>query len=129
MSAQTAHTFIDALHALEDSKDAEPMAALYTQGSVIGNVHAPDGFHGPDGARQFWTQYRGTFQRLHSEFRNVIATETRAALEWTTTGEAFDGKPFEYSGVTILETEGEQVTRSCAYFDPAALGRQIEPHA
>ncbi len=129
MSAQTAQTFIDALHALENSKDAEPMAALYTPDSTVGNVHAPDSFHGPDGAREFWSKYRGTFRNLHSEFRNVIATDTRAALEWTTQGEAFDGKPFEYSGVTILETEGGQVTRSCAYFDPAALGRQIEPRA
>ncbi len=129
MSAQTAHAFIDALHTLEDGSDAEPLAALYAPASALGNIHAPDGFHGPDGARQFWTEYRGTFQSLHSEFRNVIATDTRAALEWTTTGEAFDGKPFQYSGVTILETEGEMVTRSCAYFDPAALGRQIEPTA
>lgn len=129
MSAQTADTFIEALHALEDGKDAEPLAALYAPGSVVGNVHAPDGFHGLDGARQFWTEYRGTFQTLHSEFRNVIATDTRTALEWTTTGTSFGGKPVEYSGVTILETEGEQVTRSCAYFDPAALGRQMEPSA
>lgn len=129
MSTQIAHAFIDALHALEDSKDVEPLAALYTDGSLIGNVHAPDGFHGPDGARQFWTRYRGTFETLHSEFRNVIATDTRAALEWTTTGTASDEKAFEYSGVTILEIDGEHVTRSCAYFDPAALGRQIEPRA
>ncbi len=129
MSAQTAHTFIDALRALEDGKDAEPLAALYAPDSALGNVHAPDGFHGPDGARRFWTEYRGTFQTLHSEFRNVIATDTRAALEWTTAGTSFDGKPFQYSGVTILETEGGQVTRSCAYFDPAGLGRQMEPTA
>lgn len=129
MSVQTAQTFIEALHALEDGKDAEPLAALYAPDSALGNIHAPDGFHGPDGARQFWTEYRGTFQNLHSEFRNVIATDTRAALEWTTAGEGFDGKPFQYSGVTILETEGEHVLRSCAYFDPAALGRQIEPSA
>lgn len=127
MSAQTAQTFIDALHTLEDSKDAEPIAALYAEGSVIGNVHVPDGFHGPDGARQFWAEYRGSFETLRSEFRNVIATDTQAALEWTTTGKAMGGKSFTYSGVTILETEGETVTRSCAYFDPAGLGRQMEP--
>ena len=126
MSAQVAHHFIAALHALEDSRDVEPLAQLYAADARVGNVQAPDRFTGPDGARRFWTEYRGTFQELHSEFRNVIATDDRAALEWTTTGSAFDGAAVTYSGVTILEMQGDQVTRSSAYFDPTDLGHQIE---
>jgi len=126
MSEQVANTFMEALRALEQSKDVEPLAALYKEDAAVGNVQAPDRFSGPDGARKFWGEYRGTFQTLESTFRNVIAGDGRAALEWATTGTAFDGSAVTYSGVTILEIEGERLTRSCAYFDPADLGRQVE---
>ena len=55
----------------------------------------------------------------------MIASGSGAALEWTTEGTSFNGSPLSYSGVTILEIEGEKVTRSSAYFDPSALGRQM----
>ena len=126
MSEQVANQFIQALWALEDTKDVEPLAALYTDGAAVGNVLAPDHFHGPDGARAFWAEYRGTFDKAKSEFRNVVAGDGNAALEWTTAGTSFEGEPFTYSGVTVLEIQGGQVTRSCAYFDPKALGRQIK---
>ena len=126
MSEQTANRFIEALRTLETDKDVEPLAALYAEGASVGNVIAPDRFQGPEGARQFWTEYRGTFDRAESKFRSVIASEGRAALEWTTEGTSFEGAPFGYAGVTILEIEGDRITRSKAYFDPSALGRQIK---
>lgn len=125
MSQEIAERFIAALRTLEMDKDVEPLASLYAAEAKVGNLIAPDHFHGPDGARKFWTEYRGTFDKAESTFRNVIASEGRAALEWTTEGTSFDGVPFRYAGVTILEIEGDHVTRSSAYFDPSALGRQI----
>ena len=125
MSEQMAKRFMEALAALEESRDAEPLAGLYAETAKIGNVLAPDHFEGPDGARQIWTEYRGTFDTAASSFRNVIAGDGRAALEWTTEGTSFEGSPVSYSGVTILEVEGELITRSAAYFDPSALGKQV----
>lgn len=125
MSDKVAQQFIEALWALEETKDAGPLTALYTQNASIGNVLAPDQYQGPDGARTFWTEYRGTFDSAKSEFRNVIASGGSAALEWTTKGTSFTGSPLEYSGVTILEIDGDKVTRSSAYFNPASLGRQL----
>lgn len=125
MSEEVAKRFIEALRMLEDTKDAEPLAALYTDSAAVGNVIAPDKFHGQAGARKFWTEYRGTFAAAKSTFRNIIAGNGRAALEWTTEGTGPEGQPFAYAGVTILEIEGDYVTRSSAYFDPKALGRQI----
>lgn len=126
MSQEVAKKFIEALRTLEDSKNVEPLAALYAEGAAVGNLIAPDRFHGQDGAREFWTEYRGTFETAKSTFRNVIAGDGSAALEWTTEGTSFEGQPLTYAGVTILETQGGQVTRSSAYFDPKALGRQIK---
>lgn len=125
MSEQLARTFIEALHALENDRDVEPLAALYTADAPLGNVLRPDRFRGPDGARQFWTEYRGTFDDVESRFRNVIAAGDRAALEWRTRGTSQAGKSVQYDGVTVLEMADDRITRSCAYFDPAALGEQI----
>jgi limonene-1,2-epoxide hydrolase len=125
MSLKIANKFIEALRALEDSQEVEPLAALYTPDAAIGNIIAPDRFHGPEGARTFWKEYRGTFGTAVSTFRNVISSEGRAALEWTTEGTNLKGKSLQYTGVTILEIDGDHITRSCAYFDPLGLGRQI----
>ncbi len=125
MSEQIANEFIQALWTLEETKDAGPLTALYTDDASVGNVIAPDQYRGPDGAKTFWTEYRGSFDTAKSKFRNVIATDGGAALEWTTEGTSFSGSPFFYSGVTILEIADGKVSRSSAYFDPSALGRQM----
>lgn len=125
MSEQVAQRFIEALHTLEETKDAGPLTALYTESATVGNVITPEQGRGPEGARKFWTEYRGTFDQARSEFRSVVVSGSHAALEWTTQGTSFSGSPLSYSGVTILEIDGDKVTRSSAYFDPAALGRQL----
>lgn len=125
MSKQIADQFIEALWKLEESRDLEPIVAMYAEDSEVGNVVAPEKFHGPDGAREFWTKYRETFGEIKSTFRNVIATEGHAALEWTTTGTSTGGSPVEYDGVSILEIENGKLTRFRAYFHAAELGRQV----
>ena len=122
-----ADRFIDALARLEADRDLEPLAALHADDAKVGNVNAPEQFSGQDGVRRFWGEYRDTFGELKSEFRNVIATPERIALEWRTEGTSVDGKPIEYEGVSILEVAAgeEKVSRFRAYFDPSDLGRQI----
>jgi len=61
---------------------------------------------------------------MKSEFRNVIATEDGAALEWTTEGTS-NGDRVSYDGVSILEIEGDKVRRFMAYFDARGLTDQI----
>ncbi len=68
---------------------------------------------------------RETFDKVHSTFRNEIITDGVTALEWTTSGTSSDGHEFEYDGVSILETDGERITRFHAYFNPNELGKQI----
>jgi ketosteroid isomerase-like protein len=120
-----AERFIGALAQLEEGREVEPLIALYGDDADVGNINVPEQFHGQDGARRFWTEYRGTFDTMKSEFRNVIATPERIALEWTTRGTSVDGKPVEYDGVSILEVAGDTITRFRAYFNPRDLGRQI----
>ncbi|HEX8282911.1 MAG TPA: nuclear transport factor 2 family protein [Pyrinomonadaceae bacterium] len=126
MSEQLARKFIEALARLEDERDLETITALFAEECEVGNVTSPEKFHGRDGAREFWgAKYRDTFGEVESTFRNVFATDDRVTLEWTTVGTAADGSPVKYDGVSILETDGEKITRFRAYFDAGDLGRQI----
>ncbi len=126
MTHSLADQFIQALRTLEETGSPDALCALYADNAAVGNLLAPDKFAGPEGARQFWTEYRGTFRAVRSEFRAVIASDQAAALEWTTVGTAYDGASLRYEGVTILEATDGKLSRSCAYFNPAQLGRQME---
>ena len=130
MSEQVAKRFIDALGRLEAGRELDEMVGLFAADAEVGNVVSPEKFRGPEGAREFWgAKYRDTFGEVRSTFRNVFATGGRAVLEWTTEGTAKDGAPVKYDGVSILETDGERITRFRAYFDAGALGRQLEGKA
>ncbi|HZB46675.1 MAG TPA: nuclear transport factor 2 family protein [Pyrinomonadaceae bacterium] len=126
MSEQLAEKFVAALGRLEADGELEPIVSLFAEECEVGNVVSPEKFSGREGAREFWgAKYRDTFGEVRSTFRNVFAAEGRAALEWTTEGTANDGTPLKYDGVSILEIDGGQIKRFCAYFDAGALGRQL----
>ncbi len=126
MSEQIAKNFIEALGRLEAERDLESIVQLFAPGCEVGNVVSPEKFHGPDGAREFWgAKYRDTFREVKSTFRNMFRQGGRVALEWTTEATTSDGKPVQYDGVSILETDGQLITRFCAYFDAGSLGRQL----
>ena len=124
MSKEVADGFVAALRKLEEAEDVEPLVELHTEDCEVGNVSVPGTFGGQQGLREFWTSYRSTCGQMRSEFRNVIATEDRAALEWTTEGTS-DGDSVSYAGVSILEIERDKVRRFMAYFDTRDLTPQV----
>lgn len=127
--SKTVDAFIEALARLENDRDVEPMAALYAEDAHVGNVVVGEKFTGPDGARQFWTTYRGTFETIRSTFHHRFVTEEGAALEWTSEGTTADGKPFTYDGVSVLEVDGDRIGGFRAYFNSRDLGEQITTSA
>jgi ketosteroid isomerase-like protein len=122
MAENTAKQFIDALHKLESDRDLETIVGLFSENCEIGNVVTEDK---EIGVKEFWTSYRESFGEVNSTFRNEITTSGVTALEWTTSGTNGEGHEFEYDGVSVLETEGDKITRFHAYFDPNKLGKQI----
>ena len=122
MAENTAKQFIDALHKLERDRDLETIVGLFSEDCEIGNVVTEDK---DIGAEKFWSSYRESFGEVESTFRNEIITGGATALEWTTSGTNGEGNEFKYDGVSILEIDGEKITRFQAYFDPNNLGRQI----
>ncbi len=115
-----AQTFIDALARLEAERDVETIASLFAEDAEISNplVQHRDG--GRQAAKTFWSQYRAAFGEIRSEFRAVKEIEGMAFLEWTSKG-AIDGKPFEYGGVSVLESDGDRITAFRTYFDSRKL--------
>lgn len=122
MTEKTAKDFIGALNKLEANRDLETICGLFSENCEIGNVVTEDK---NIGAPEFWTSYRGSFDKVNSTFRNEIIMDGAAALEWKTTGTNSEGREFEYEGVSILEIEGDKITRFHAYFDANKLGKQM----
>lgn len=121
----TADDFITALRALERDRDAEPLAALYADDATVGNTATTRTLTGPDGAREFWSGYRDTFDTIESEFRTQLESDEAIALEWVSTGTLSGGEDVRYEGVTIVVLDGDKAARSTAYFDPRAILGQI----
>ena len=122
MAENIAKQFIDALHKLERDRDLETIVNLFSEDCEIGNVVTENK---DIGVKEFWTSYRESFGEVESTFRNEIITGGATALEWTTSGTNGEGNEFKYDGVSILEIEGDKITRFHAYFDPNKLGKQI----
>jgi ketosteroid isomerase-like protein len=122
MAENIAKQFIDALHKLESDRDLETIVSLFNEDCEIGNVVTEDK---DISVEDFWKNYRETFGEVQSKFHNEIITDGATALEWTTTGTSSAGHEFEYNGVSILEIDGNKITRFHAYFDPNKLGKQI----
>jgi steroid delta-isomerase-like uncharacterized protein len=125
LSQEVAERFAEALRRLEEDRDVEALVAIHTEDCDVGNVAVSETFSGHEGLREFWTGYRKTFGEMKSEFRNIFADDAgRAALEWTTQGTS-NGNTVSYDGVSILEIEGDKVSRFRAYFDPRRLTKQL----
>jgi len=125
LSQEVAERFKEALWKLEEYRDVEALVEIHAEECSVGDVAVPKTFESHDGLREFWTNYRYTFDEMKSEFRNVFADGAgHAALEWTTNATE-DGKNVSYDGVSILEIEGDKVKRFMAYFAPRSLTEQI----
>jgi hypothetical protein len=124
MSQQVADGFVEALRKLEEDWNVEGLVRFHAEDCEVGNVSVSETFRGHEGLREFWTEYRKTFDEMKSTFRNVLATEEGAALEWTTEATS-NGDTVSYDGVSSLEIEGGKVRRFMAYFDTRDLTPQI----
>ncbi|HEX8209847.1 MAG TPA: nuclear transport factor 2 family protein [Longimicrobium sp.] len=128
-AASRAERFVDALYALEDGRDVEPLVTLHGDDADISNPLAPHRHTGPEGAREFWESYRGTFDSVRSEFHHTEDAGDASFLEWTSTGRTTQGRDFSYRGVSVVEWSGDRIRAFRTYFDPRHLSQQIAPAA
>lgn len=121
MISQTAKRFIQALNQAEQTHDVGPLVALFADDAEIVSPAHTAPWHGQREANRFWSGYLGSFQKIHSDFVRTQGNEDLAVLEWISEGVLANGEPVRYSGVSILETEGERVKRFATYFDSATF--------
>ncbi|OJH36418.1 nuclear transport factor 2 family protein [Cystobacter ferrugineus] len=125
MTMERARRFVDALTRLEETGEMEALLALFGEDAQVSNVVSQRTFHGRDGARDFWREYKGLLRQVKSTFRNMIESGDRVALEWESNGTAHNGAAVSYEGVSIIEWDGERISRFYAYFDPRVLGLEL----
>ncbi|ATB44221.1 hypothetical protein CYFUS_009708 [Cystobacter fuscus] len=125
MAMERARRFVDALTRLEETGELDALLALFGEDSQVSNVVSHRTFHGKDGARDFWAEYKGMLRQVKSTFRNMIESGDRVALEWESNGTAHNGAAVSYEGVSIIEWEGECISRFYAYFDSRVLGLEL----
>ena len=121
MTQEVAYRFIQALSALEQDGEVEPIVATFAEFCEIGTPVLPEKLHGKERAREFWNGYRTTFRNIRSTFRNIVIGDNSIALEWTAAGVNRFGKDIQYDGVTILDTAGARITHFRTYFDPRMI--------
>ena len=109
--------FIEALHALEESSDLERMVRLFDDSAEISNPMDTSPHRGQEGARRFWRTYRDSFEKIHSDFSQIVESDNAAMLEWTSRGVLRGDRPIDYSGVSVLEMQNGKVHRFRTYFD------------
>ena len=120
MESSIAHRFVRALQQLEDQSDATAICALFSPNATLQNPLAPPR-SGADGARAFWQEYRKSFGDIRSSFSKVGVGDGFALLEWTSVGSTASGAPVQYEGVSVLDVDGDAISRFRTYFDTQAL--------
>lgn len=116
-----AQRFVTALGELHSSKDAGPIADLFTDDATLSKVGVPHEEKGRDGARTFWQQYREVFDEISSDFSHQVTDEGVAYLEWTSKGTLRDGTSFTYDGISVLEGAEDRINAFRTYYDTAAF--------
>jgi ketosteroid isomerase-like protein len=123
--------FSQALRALENEGDMQPIVQLFACDAEVFNPLMLQPESGLEAVRRFWRTYLDCFSQVKSEFLRFVDARDVSAVEWIVNGVFHDGRQVEYSGTTMIETQDEQITRMHAYFDPRALveSMRLEPTA
>lgn len=121
MPSETASRFMQTLQQVENTSDVEPLVAMFAAEAELVNLAMTEPLTGQDGARRFWQKYLSVFERIHSEFTNVVESDRTAVLEWLSEGTLSNGESVKYRGVSVIETDNGQVQRFRTYYDSAVF--------
>jgi ketosteroid isomerase-like protein len=117
ISDDRARTFATGLQTFEKDGDAAAFAALFADDAVTQRFDARGERRGE--VEQFWQEYRAQFQSISTTFYDVVEGGDRVALEWTSDATLTDGRPLQYRGVTVLDLDGDTITKLSTYYDSA----------
>ena len=127
MSDSTADRFAAALQSLESDGQHDDLVGLFAEGAELHRPEVAKPGSSNDDPAAYWQAYADQFEKISTEFGHVHDHDSGAWLEWTSRGTLATGRDIEYSGVSLLELDGEgQVSRFSTYYDTAAF---LEPEA
>ncbi|MGI3785822.1 MAG: nuclear transport factor 2 family protein [Janthinobacterium lividum] len=117
-----AQRFADRLQELEETGDVPAfVASVFSDDAELVRPELGHQNQGREGARMFWEQYLSFFDAIRSEFSRVSEGEP-GVLEWTSSGRLRGGQDITYSGVSLLDLDGEgRVRRFATYYDTQAF--------
>ena len=118
---QITQRFLDALAALEGQRSLAAMTEVFSDAARLSRLGRP-AERGRDAVRSFWQEYRDQFgDRVESHFSRLIETDQVVTLEWTTEGDLSTSRPISYTGVSVFEFEGDEITDFRTYYDSATF--------
>lgn len=116
----TSH-FMSTLQKVEETGNVEPLVALFSDDAELLNLAMLEPLKGKEGAHRFWEKYLSVFDRIHSEFTNVVESDDASVLEWISKGTLPTSEQITYRGVSVLEFRNGEVQRFRTYYDSAAF--------
>ncbi|MES2855594.1 MAG: nuclear transport factor 2 family protein [Bdellovibrionota bacterium] len=127
VQTQIVRDFIKGLQSAEENGDPTSLAKLFAPEAELLNLTRPTARASESNRKKackataFFSQYLSAFDYVSSHFTNVIEDQDSAVLEWHSTGRLHMGKQVDYSGVSVLEHDGEKIKSFRTYYDSAAL--------
>ena len=113
-----ARTFAEALQTFEADADPTSLTSLFADDATALRLDAR-------GERtdieQFWREYRDQFTEISTTFVHAVEGADACVLEWGSEARLTNGRPVGYRGVTVVEFDGETITRLRTYYDSAAF--------
>jgi ketosteroid isomerase-like protein len=117
ISDDRARAFAEGLQKFEKDGDAAAFAALFADDAVTQRFDARGERRGE--VEQFWAEYHDQFQSISTSFYDVVEGGDRFALEWLSDAKLADGRPLQYRGVTVIDLDGDKITKLSTYYDSA----------
>jgi steroid delta-isomerase-like uncharacterized protein len=115
------------------ARDIEAMASHYSP-EVVEELVPLRVFRGPDQIVAFFRELFAAMPDLETTVQRVVTDDRHAVVEWRQAG-TFTGGPLlgieptgrriEMRGLDLFEVEDKQILRNTAYYDGAAVPRQL----
>jgi len=110
---------IRTVYEAENVRDIEKQLACYADPLLdhfAGRVNALPLSRARRNLPAWWESVPG----LHREIEEVLAMGNRAVLRWHMTADELDGKPVDQHGCSVIEHDGERITKFWAYYPDLA---------
>jgi len=113
--------FMYTLQEIERTGEVEPLVELFSDDAELLNLAMVEPLKGKEGTYQFWKKYLSVFDKIHSEFTNVVEGDNTSIMEWVSRGTLSTHQDITYRGVSILEFNDGKIFHFRTYYDSAAF--------